>query len=72
MTPSLQKLFSSTGFHFLIVDVSACANDVLFRKVFSYTNRAKCIPYIVFYQVQHIWFYGEVFDSFGVEYCTGY
>lgn len=30
----------------------------------------KAIPHFLFYQIQFIWFYVEVFDPFGLDFCS--
>ena len=67
---SMQKIFSFMRSRSLTVELSVCANDVLFQKIFSCTNVFKAISHFLFYQVQHIWFYVEVFDPFGVEFLA--
>jgi hypothetical protein len=37
---------------------------------FSCAKELKAISYFLFYQVQYIWFYVEVFDAFRVEFCA--
>jgi hypothetical protein len=51
----------------LIFNLSACVSDVLFRKSFPVPMSSK----LFFNQVQCIWFYVEVFDPFGAEFCRG-
>ena len=41
------------------------------QKVFFCVSEFKAILYFLFYQVQCIWFYVEVFDLFGVEFVLG-
>ncbi|KAL6070924.1 hypothetical protein STEG23_005759, partial [Scotinomys teguina] len=40
------------------------------QKVFSCADAFKAIPHFLFYRVQCIWFYDEVFDPFGLEFCA--
>lgn len=47
---ALEKLLGFMRFHLLTVDLTACANGVLFRK-FSCTNSLKIILQFLFYQV---------------------
>jgi hypothetical protein len=62
-----QGLFSSMRFHLFTVDDSACANGAPFRKSSSAPVSSRLfIPYFLFYQVQCIQFYVEVFGPFGV------
>jgi len=66
---ALQKLFGFMKSHLVIVELNACANGVLFG--LSLPSEFKAIPCSLFYQVQRIWFYVEVFDPFGVEFYAG-
>ena len=40
------------------------------QKVVSYANVFKAIPYFLFYDVPCVWFYVEVFDPLGLEFCA--
>ncbi|ERE83670.1 hypothetical protein H671_2g6542 [Cricetulus griseus] len=71
---AVQKLLGFTSSYLLIVGFSAFANGTKFcsvQKVFSCAIKFKTIPHFLLYQVQCIQFYVEVFDPFGVEFCTG-
>lgn len=57
--------------YLLIVDLSACINGVL-SWVFSCANVLNGISYFLFYGIQYIWLYVDIFDSFGVEFYAGW
>lgn len=57
--------------HLFIVDFSACAIGVLFRKFVSYANLFEAVPHFLFYQVQCVWFYAKVFDPFEPDFYAG-
>lgn len=54
---------------FLII-VLCSLLSVFFSVVLLYTNEFKHILYFLFYQIQAIWTYVEVLDSFKVEFCV--
>ena len=68
---TLQKLFGFMRVHYLIVHLSTCTTIVSVQEDVSSANVSKTIPHFLFYQVQCIWFYVEVFDPFGLEFCAG-
>lgn len=63
----LQKLFSFMWFHLLIVELRACAVGVLIRKLFHVP-----VSFRVFLSlIECFWFYVEVSDLLGLEFCSG-
>lgn len=50
--------------------LSACAIGVLLTMSFP-ASKLKTSPHFLILQVQCIWFYVEVFDPFGAEFCAG-
>ena len=68
---ALQKLFSCSSSHLLIVGLSAYAIGVLFLKVLSSNNEFKTTPHILFSHILDVWSYFEFPDPFGVEFCAG-
>ena len=65
----LQKLLSFRRSHLLLVALSVCATEVIFRKWFPVPMRSST-SYFLFYKVQCGWLYVEVFDPFGLEFCA--
>ena len=56
----------------LVVDFSdytVCQYSAL--EVVSFDNEFKPVSHFLFYEVHCTWFYLEVFDPFGVEFCAG-
>ena len=71
MSFALQKLFSFRRSHLLIVSLSVCAAGVIFRKWFPVSMRSSVLPtFSSVYEVRCGWFYVEVFDPFGLEFCA--
>jgi hypothetical protein len=64
------KVISFMSTYLLIVDLSACANSVLFRMSFLGAICSKLIHTFSFISVS-ICFYVEVFDPFGLEFVLG-
>ena len=40
------------------------------QEVISWAYACKALPHFLFCQVQCVWFYVEVFDSLGLDFCT--
>ena len=64
---ALQKPFSFVRPHLLIADLNACTSGVLFRRLSTVPMCSR-----LFYKVQCIWFYLEIFDPLGLEFCVGW
>jgi hypothetical protein len=42
------------------------------ESLFKLANEFKAIPHFLSYHIQCIWFYVEVFDTLGVEFCAAW
>jgi hypothetical protein len=49
----------------VLIFVPAYASGVLFRKFLFHASELKAIFHFIFYQVQCVWCYVEVFDPYG-------
>ena len=66
---ALQKLFSFSKSHLLIVSFQVCVTGVVFRK-FSW-QYIQAPSQFLFCQIECNWIYVEVFDPLELEFCTG-
>ena len=67
----VQKVFSFTRSHLLIVDLSAYTNSVVFRKSSPVPMISRLFLTFSSFRYSIIWFYVVVFDPFGVKLCAG-
>lgn len=70
VSSALQKIFSFKGPHLKIIDHSDYSIAILFREFVSCANEFKAISQFLFYQVQYILFYMDIFDSLRLEFCV--